>query len=77
MIYPQQQNMSFPDTIAVYLDEDKSVLTCFYNDHSFYIWDIKNERSIKKRDSHMYHSGCGWGIEVKINHFIKKQIFIF
>ncbi|CAF2141219.1 unnamed protein product [Rotaria magnacalcarata] len=61
--YPQQQNMSFPDTIAVCLDEDKSVLTCFYNDHSFYIWDIKNERTIKKRDSHMYHSGCGWGIE--------------
>ncbi|CAF5000256.1 unnamed protein product [Rotaria socialis] len=55
--------MSFPDTIAVCLDEDKSILTCFYNDHSFYIWDIKNERTIKKRDSHMYHSGCGWGIE--------------
>ncbi|CAF3454137.1 unnamed protein product, partial [Rotaria sp. Silwood1] len=63
IMYPQQQNMSFPDTIAVCLDEDKSMLTCFYNDHSFYIWDIKNERSIKKRDSHMYHSGCGWGIE--------------
>ncbi|CAF1482975.1 unnamed protein product [Adineta ricciae] len=62
--YPQQQqNTSFPDTIAVCLDEDKSVLTCFYNDHSFYIWDIRNERSVKKRDSHMYHSGCGWGIE--------------
>ncbi|UJR30309.1 hypothetical protein I4U23_017846 [Adineta vaga] len=59
----QQQNTSFPDTIAICLDEDKSVLTCFYNDHSFYIWDIKNERSIKKHDSHMYHSGCGWGIE--------------
>ncbi|CAF1232697.1 unnamed protein product [Rotaria sordida] len=63
IIYPQQQNMCFPDTIAVCLDEDKSMLTCFYNDHSFYIWDIKNEQSIKKRDSHMYHSGCGWGIE--------------
>ncbi|CAF2516221.1 unnamed protein product [Rotaria sp. Silwood2] len=63
MTYSQQQNMCFPDTIAVCLDEDKSVLTCFYNDHSFYIWDIKNERSIKKRDSYMYHSGCGWGIE--------------
>jgi hypothetical protein len=26
MKYPQQQNMSFPDTIAVCLDEDKSVV---------------------------------------------------
>ena len=83
MTYPQQQqNMSFPDTIAVCLDEDKSLvcehfsdiedkfrfhfqLTCFYNDHSFYIWDIENKRSVKKRDSHLYHSGCGWGIEVR------------
>ncbi|CAF1595930.1 unnamed protein product, partial [Adineta ricciae] len=63
MVCPQQQNLSFPDTIAVCLDEDKSVLTCFYNDHSFYIWDIKNSKAIRKRDSHMYHSGCGWGIE--------------
>ncbi|CAF3325604.1 unnamed protein product [Rotaria socialis] len=61
--HPQQQNMSFPDTIAICLDEDKSVLACFYNDHSFYVWDLVNERSIKKRDSHLYHSGCGWGIE--------------
>jgi hypothetical protein len=26
MTYPQQQNMCFPDTIAVCLDEDKSVV---------------------------------------------------
>ncbi|CAM2725364.1 unnamed protein product [Rotaria socialis] len=63
MAHSQQPNISFPDTIAVCLDEDKSLLTCFYNDHSFYIWDIKNERSIEKRVSHLYHSGCGWGIE--------------
>ncbi len=27
MTYPQQQNRSFPDTIAVCLDEDKSVVS--------------------------------------------------
>ncbi|CAF2007169.1 unnamed protein product [Rotaria magnacalcarata] len=63
MLHSQQPNISFPDTIAVCLDQDKSLLTCFYNDHSFYIWDIKNERSVEKRVSHMYHSGCCWGIE--------------
>lgn len=26
MTYPQQQNMSFPDTIAMCLDEDKSLV---------------------------------------------------
>ncbi|CAF4101830.1 unnamed protein product [Rotaria magnacalcarata] len=59
----QQPNISFPDTIVVCLDEDKSLLTCFYNDHSFYIWNIKNEQSIEKLVSHMYHSGCASGIE--------------
>ncbi|CAF3713690.1 unnamed protein product, partial [Rotaria sordida] len=60
---PQQSNIAFPDTIAICLDEAKSLITCFYNDHSFYICDIKNERSIEKRNSHMYHSGCVWAIE--------------
>jgi hypothetical protein len=27
MTYPQKENMSFPDTIAVCLDEDKSVVS--------------------------------------------------
>jgi hypothetical protein len=49
---------------------------CFYNDHSFYIWDIDNKRSVKKRDSHLYHSGCGWGIEVRFIYF-EKKIFVF
>ncbi|CAF3849173.1 unnamed protein product, partial [Rotaria sordida] len=63
MTYPQKQNISFPNTIAVCLDENKSLLTCFYNDHSFYIWNIRNGREIEKRDCYMYHSACIWGIE--------------
>ncbi|CAF0967394.1 unnamed protein product [Adineta steineri] len=50
----QQLNTSIANVIAI---------TCFYNDHSFYIWDIKNRESIEKRENHMYHSACGWAIE--------------
>jgi len=30
MTYPQQQNICFPDTIAVCLDEDRSVVSFVY-----------------------------------------------
>lgn len=32
----------FPDPIALAYDELNMNLTCVYNDHSLYIWDIKN-----------------------------------
>ncbi|CAF0798616.1 unnamed protein product [Didymodactylos carnosus] len=62
LIYPQNTQY-FPDAIALCLDEDNSIVTCFYSDHSFYIWDITYEESVKKLDSHLYHSACGWSIE--------------
>ncbi|CAF4871661.1 unnamed protein product, partial [Rotaria sp. Silwood1] len=63
MTYPQKPNISFPNTIAICLDENKSLLTCFYNDHSFYTWNIRNGQLIEKRNCYMYHSACVWGIE--------------
>ncbi|CAF4294442.1 unnamed protein product, partial [Rotaria sordida] len=50
MTYPQKQNISFPNTIAVCLDENKSL-------------NIRNGQEIEKRDCYMYHSECVWGIE--------------
>ncbi|CAF1523360.1 unnamed protein product [Adineta ricciae] len=60
---PQQSAISFPDVIAICVDEVKSSLACFYSDHSFYLWDITNKQSVGKRDVHMYHSGRGWAME--------------
>jgi hypothetical protein len=38
MTYPQQQNMSFPDTIAICLDEDKSMVNKFINKSFYYYY---------------------------------------
>lgn len=49
-----------PDCIALCYDKYDFILSAFYNDHSFYVWDIKNLNQIKKVDSHLFHSSsCG------------------
>ena len=40
-------------------------LTCVYNDHSLYTWDMKDMKMIGKTWSSLYHSTCVWGVEVK------------
>ena len=39
-------------------------LTCVYNDHSLYTWDVKDMKKIGKTRSFLYHSTCVWGVEV-------------
>lgn len=39
-------------------------LTCVYNDHSLYMWDVKDMKKIGKTWSSLYHSACVWGVEV-------------
>lgn len=40
-------NAKYPDTIAVTYDEVNSKLTCVYNDHSLYIWDVRDIRRVR------------------------------
>ena len=40
-------------------------LTCVYNDHSLYTWNVKDMKKIGKTWSSLYHSTCVWGVEVK------------
>ncbi|GBL94460.1 Mitogen-activated protein kinase-binding protein 1 [Araneus ventricosus] len=57
-------NAKYPDTIAIALDEIHKKVTCVYNDHSLYVWDIKDIKKVGKSHSYLYHSACIWGIEV-------------
>ncbi|GFT22246.1 mitogen-activated protein kinase-binding protein 1 [Nephila pilipes] len=57
-------NAKYPDTIAIALDEIHKKVACVYNDHSFYVWDIKDVKKVGKSHSYLYHSACIWGIEV-------------
>uniref|UniRef100_A0A2M4CRT5 Putative mitogen-activated protein n=1 Tax=Anopheles darlingi TaxID=43151 RepID=A0A2M4CRT5_ANODA len=57
------QNAKYPDTIAIVYDEARSKVTCVYNDHSLYIWDLRDIRRVGKSHSFLYHSACIWGVE--------------
>ncbi|KAF7987924.1 hypothetical protein HCN44_003787 [Aphidius gifuensis] len=54
----------YPDTIALAFDENNNKLTCVYNDHSIYVWDIRDIRRVGKSHSFLYHSACIWGVEM-------------
>ncbi|AWO99523.1 putative WD repeat-containing protein 62-like [Scophthalmus maximus] len=54
----------FPDTLALTFDTTAKQLTCIYNDHSVYVWDVKDVRNVGKLYSALYHSSCVWSVEV-------------
>lgn len=56
-------NAKYPDVIALTYDEKNHSVTCVYNDHSIYIWDVWNIYKVGKSDSFLFHSGCIWGVE--------------
>ncbi|XP_029111489.1 WD repeat-containing protein 62 isoform X2 [Scleropages formosus] len=53
----------FPDTIALAFDPITHWLTCVYNDHSLYVWDVRDMRNVGKVYSALYHSNCVWSVE--------------
>lgn len=40
-------------------------VTCVYNDHSLYVWDVHDIKKVGKSWSFLYHSSCVWGLEVR------------
>ncbi|KAK6634098.1 hypothetical protein RUM44_004706 [Polyplax serrata] len=54
----------YPDAIALAYDETNKKLTCVYNDHSLYVWDVREIRRVGKSHSFLYHSACIWGVEI-------------
>ena len=46
----------YPDTVAVTFDPSSGWLSCVYNDHSVYVWDVREPRRTKKIYSALFHS---------------------
>jgi len=57
-------NARYPDAIALAFDERNNKLTCVYNDHSIYVWDVRDIKRVGKSHSFLYHSACIWGVEM-------------
>ncbi|XP_023265823.1 mitogen-activated protein kinase-binding protein 1-like, partial [Seriola lalandi dorsalis] len=57
----------YPDTVAVTYDPTNRWLSCVYNDHSVYVWDVRDLRDPRRAGklySALYHSSCVWSLEV-------------
>ncbi|KFR09568.1 Mitogen-activated protein kinase-binding protein 1, partial [Opisthocomus hoazin] len=54
----------YPDTIALTFDPTNQWLSCVYNDHSLYVWDVRDPKKVGKVYSALYHSSCVWNIEM-------------
>ncbi|XP_076590644.1 WD repeat-containing protein 62 isoform X3 [Chaetodon auriga] len=63
-LLPASPGAQYPDTLALTFDPAAKHLTCVYNDHSVYVWDVKDMRNVGKLYSALYHSGSVWSVEV-------------
>ncbi|XP_062328210.1 WD repeat-containing protein 62 isoform X2 [Osmerus eperlanus] len=62
-LFSAKQEAEYPDTLALTFDPVTRHLTCVYNDHSVYVWDVRDVRNVGKVYSALYHSGCVWSVE--------------
>lgn len=67
-------NAKYPDTIALVFDEMRSKATCVYNDHSLYVWDLRDVRRVGKSHSFLYHSACIWGVETVPFTYVRNNL---
>ncbi|XP_023807104.1 mitogen-activated protein kinase-binding protein 1 isoform X1 [Oryzias latipes] len=57
----------YPDSVAVTYDPTNHWLSCVYNDHSVYVWDVRDLQDLRRAGklySALYHSSCVWSLEV-------------
>ncbi|XP_071507372.1 uncharacterized protein [Diadema antillarum] len=59
-----KDNAKYPDAIAITFDDINKKLTCVYNDHSLYMWDLHDLRKIGKQWSFLYHSACIFDLDM-------------
>lgn len=67
-------NAKYPDTIAMVFDQTRMKLSCVYNDHSLYIWDLRDVHRVGKSHSFLYHSACIWGVETVPYNTLKNNL---
>ncbi|NWU95206.1 MABP1 protein, partial [Upupa epops] len=63
-LFSSVADAKYPDTIALTFDPTNQWLSCVYNDHSLYVWDVKDPKKVGKVYSALYHSSCVWNIEM-------------
>ncbi|KAM9466086.1 mitogen-activated protein kinase-binding protein 1 isoform 2-T2 [Clarias gariepinus] len=63
-LFAYKLDARYPDTVAVSYDPTNRWLSCVYNDHSLYVWDVRDLHKVGKVYSALYHSSCVWSVEL-------------
>ncbi|XP_055496959.1 mitogen-activated protein kinase-binding protein 1 [Leucoraja erinacea] len=63
-LFTNRADAKYPDTTALTFDPANRWLSCVYNDHSLYVWDVKDFKKVGKVYSALYHASCVWNVEV-------------
>ncbi|KAF4086104.1 hypothetical protein AMELA_G00102950 [Ameiurus melas] len=58
-----KHDAEYPDTLALTHDPVTGHLMCVYNDHSVYVWNVRDFNNVWKVYSSLYHSACVWSVE--------------
>ncbi|XP_024146352.1 mitogen-activated protein kinase-binding protein 1 isoform X1 [Oryzias melastigma] len=54
----------YPDVIGVAYDSAHRWLSCVYNDHSLYVWDVRDVQRAGKLNSALFHAACVWDLQM-------------
>ncbi|TGZ73093.1 hypothetical protein CRM22_001704 [Opisthorchis felineus] len=59
----QTDSSMYPDLLAIKLDCTRSRVTCFYADHSVYVWDVTDLSDVQRAAAYFYHSRGVWSVD--------------
>lgn len=63
-LFNTKKDARHPDAIAITYDPVSRWLSCVYNDHSLYVWDVRDVHRVGKVHSALFHAACVWDLEV-------------
>ncbi|XP_017311934.1 mitogen-activated protein kinase-binding protein 1 isoform X2 [Ictalurus punctatus] len=63
-LFSNKPDARYPDSVAVTYDPVNFWLSCVYNDHSLYVWDVQDLRRVGKVYSGLYHSAWVWDVQI-------------
>lgn len=63
-LFSTKTDARYPDAIAVTYDPVSHWLSCVYNDHSLYVWDVRDVNRVGKVHSALFHAACVGDLEV-------------
>ncbi len=65
-LFSTKTDAHYPDAIAITYDPVSHWLSCVYNDHSLYVWDVRDVNRVGKVHSALFHAACVGDLEVNM-----------